>query len=122
MRKLGGYLTMGGRLVAATAFLVIGVGGVANAQQPQSTSARSAGKAVGASPKAKLSIEEVIAAVKAKGFTDIEEVELEDAHWEVGGKDANGNEVEIEVDPSTGALKVEPKDEAPAAKGKPKDD
>lgn len=121
MRISVGYLTMGGRLAVA-AFLAIGVGSVASAQQPQSTSARSVGKAVGSSPKAKLSIEAVIARVRAKGFTDIEEVELEDAHWGVGAKDANGKEVEIKVDPSTGALEVEPKDEAPAVKGKPKDD
>lgn len=117
-----GYLTLGGRLAVATAFLTLGVDSVANAQQRQSTSARPAGKAVGSSSTSKLSIEAVIARVKAEGFTDIEEVELEDAHWEVGAKDAKGKEVEIEVDPSTGALKVEPKDEAPAKKGEPKDD
>lgn len=122
MRAPIGFLTTGGRLVAATAFLALGVGSVANAEQRQSTSARPAGKAVASSSTSKLSIEAVIARVKAKGFTDIEEVELEDAHWEVGAKDAKGKEVEIEVDPSTGALEVEPKDEAPAKKGEPKDD
>lgn len=122
MRVPVGYLTMGGRFAVATVFLAIGVGSVANAQQRPVTSAPSAAKAVDSSSTSKLSIEAVIARVKAEGFTDIEEVELEDGNWEVCAKDANGKEVEIEVNAATGALEVEPKNETSAVKGKPKDD
>lgn len=122
MRVLIGYLTIGGRFAVATAFLAIGVPSIVYAHLPQSTSAQSAGKAANSPPTSKLSIEAVIALVKAKGFTDIEELELEDGKWEVCAKDANGKEVEIEVDPLTGALKVEPEDDTLAVKGKSKDD
>jgi uncharacterized membrane protein YkoI len=51
-----------------------------------------------------LSIDDVRAMAFEKGIVKIEEVELDDGIWEVEGYDANGHEVEMEVDAATGNI------------------
>ncbi len=69
-----------------------------------STSARPAAKTADSPSAPKLSIEAIIARVKAQGFTDIEEIEREADSWEVCAKDAKGKKVELKVNASTGAV------------------
>lgn len=100
-------VTTSGRLAVAAGLFVIGVGGVAYAQprsSTPSTSARPATKTADSPSAPKLSIEAIIARVKAQGFTDIEEIEREAEGWEVCAKDAKGQKVEIKVNASTGAV------------------
>ncbi|MCU6453362.1 PepSY domain-containing protein [Sphingomonas sp. A2-49] len=100
-------VTTSGRLAVAAGLLAISVGSAAYAQ-PQSstlsTSARRATKTAGSPSAPKLSIEAIIARVKAQGFTDIEEIEREAEAWEVCAKDAKGQKVELKVNASTGTV------------------
>ena len=51
-----------------------------------------------------VSIEEVRDMTFDKGFVKIKEIELDDGVWEVEGKDATGQELEMEVDAASGAI------------------
>jgi uncharacterized membrane protein YkoI len=55
----------------------------------------------GATP---VSIDDVRAMAFDKGIVKIEEAELDDGVWEVEGYDANGHEIEMEVDATTGNI------------------
>jgi uncharacterized membrane protein YkoI len=55
----------------------------------------------GAAP---VSIDDVRGMALDKGIVKIEEVELDDGVWEVEGYDANGHEIEMEVDAATGNI------------------
>jgi uncharacterized membrane protein YkoI len=55
----------------------------------------------GAAP---VSIDDVRGIAFDKGIVKIEEVELDDGVWEVEGYDANGHEIEMEVDGATGNI------------------
>lgn len=69
-------------------------GGVS--QQSQTSVSKEKGKL--------LPIEMIIATVKAQGYTDIEEIELEGDQWEICAKDSRGKEVDIEVNAATGKI------------------
>jgi uncharacterized membrane protein YkoI len=51
-----------------------------------------------------VSIDDVRAMAFDKGIVKIEEAELDDGVWEVEGYDANGHEIEMEVDATTGNI------------------
>jgi uncharacterized membrane protein YkoI len=56
-----------------------------------------------------ISIEEAIAIAREAGVVTVEEVDLDDGReWEVEGRDAQGREIEVDIDARTGAvIKVE---------------
>jgi hypothetical protein len=55
----------------------------------------------GAAP---VGIEDVRAMAFDKGIVKLEEVELDDGVWEVEGYDAQGHEIEMDVDATTGQI------------------
>lgn len=57
---------------------------------------------------ADISIEQAIAIAREHGMQVIREVELDDGKWEIEGRDAEGREIEIDIDARTGeVLEVE---------------
>ena len=55
-----------------------------------------------------MSKEQVTRSLQGKGYTDIRKLEADDGHWE-GDANTDGREVEIHVDPHSGAVtKSEP--------------
>ena len=52
-----------------------------------------------------LSIEDAIARVKAKGYTDVEAVERDRGGYEIEARDSNGAEAEVFVDAETGDIR-----------------
>lgn len=60
----------------------------------------------------RLGIGEIVVRVEAQGYRDIEEVEREGDGYEICAKDAQGREVELEVNGATGRVeKVEVSDD-----------
>ena len=55
-------------------------------------------------PEPYMTEEEVAAALKAKGYSDIKKIELEKGEYEVKARDADGKRVEIYLDPRTGEI------------------
>jgi len=53
---------------------------------------------------APVTIEDVRAMAFDKGIVKIEEVELDDGVWEVEGYDANGHEIEMEIEATSGRI------------------
>jgi uncharacterized membrane protein YkoI len=55
-----------------------------------------------------ISAEEAIRIARTAGLVRVTQLECDDGKWEVEGRDAAGREIEVEVDPRTGAIiKVE---------------
>ena len=51
-----------------------------------------------------VSIEEVRDMAFDKGIVKIKEIKLDEGVWEIEGKDATGQEIEMEVDAASGAI------------------
>lgn len=76
-----------------TAAVALGLAGPAAAQ------AQDARKA-----DAPLTAPEVRAALEAKGYTHINDVEFDDGMWEADARSADGQRVDLRVDPATGEV------------------
>lgn len=101
-------LITGSRIAAAIAILLPLSGGMAAGAQPAPAAPSS--RTPAAEPR--LSIGEIAARVEAQGYRDIEEIEREGNGYEVCATDAQGREVELEVNGMTGRVeKVEPCDD-----------
>ncbi len=53
---------------------------------------------------AQITIEEVIAIARDHGMEQFKDVELDDGKWEVDGHDADGRELEIDIDAMSGEV------------------
>lgn len=51
-----------------------------------------------------LTIEEIIAISRDNGIESFREVERDDAHWEVEGRDVDGRQIELDIDARTGEI------------------
>ncbi len=57
---------------------------------------------------AEISAEDAIRIAQENGVASVTEVDRDDGKWEVEGRDADGREIEVDVDATSGAvLKVE---------------
>lgn len=87
--------------------LVLGslaIAGAAYAEEPRVP----AGQGTAAAVEGLMAPAAVMEQLAQKGYRDFREVELDDGKYEVEGRDAEGREVEIDVDARSGAiLKVE---------------
>lgn len=93
-------------VIAATVILVPGQAMASVSDQRQDPERPVAESPAPEGPR--LSIGQIVARVEAQGYRDIEEVEREGDGYEVCAKDAQGREVELEVDGATGRVeKVE---------------
>lgn len=105
-------LKTGTRIVAAISILLPFSGGMAAGAQPASAPAAAAPASRAPAAETRLSIGEIAARVEAQGYRDIEEIEREGDGYEVCAKDAQGRDVELEVNGTTGRVeKVEPCDD-----------
>lgn len=96
-----------GRVIGCTLAIVIGSAMPAHIAIAQPAKpAADAAKAKGAEKELRITLEQAIARVRAAGYTDIEEIERERGGYEVCAKDSQGKEVDLEVDGSTGEIKV----------------
>lgn len=93
--------------------LLLSAGTAAARDQATGPAAKAATSDQGATKtEARLSLREIAAQVEAQGYRDIEEIEREGESYEVCAKDAQGREVELEVNARTGKIeKVEPCDD-----------
>jgi len=61
-----------------------------------------------AGQQASVSAEQAVQIARNEGMVNVEEVDRDNGHWEVEGRDAQGREIEVKIDLRTGAvLKVE---------------
>jgi len=57
-----------------------------------------------AASKGTISVEDARRIASENGMKTFKELEIDDGHWEVEGRDANGRELEIRIDGRTGAV------------------
>lgn len=58
--------------------------------------------------RAEVRAERAIEIARGAGVAVVEDLDCDDGRWEVEGRDANGREIEVRIDPRTGrVLKVE---------------
>jgi hypothetical protein len=62
------------------------------------------GKVIADEGIATISREAVTASLTAAGYTNLHDIDFEDGVWKVEGRDANGADVELKVDPNTGKV------------------
>ena len=53
---------------------------------------------------------DIRAQLSSAGYTGVSEVKLDDGMWKAKGKTANGEKVEVRLDPATGAVVAQEKD------------
>jgi Peptidase propeptide and YPEB domain. len=62
-------------------------------------------------PAQQLNIKQIIAKLESAGYTNIHDVEKDDGVWEVDAKNSAGQRVELIVDPVTGEVLHEERDD-----------
>lgn len=88
------------RSVALLALISVGIGGAALAQQmaPGPTEGPPAAQ------QQAITAERAIEIAREHGLVELREVERDDDKWEVEGRDAEGREIEIEINLRTGKI------------------
>ncbi|NLG77401.1 MAG: PepSY domain-containing protein [Xanthomonadaceae bacterium] len=84
-----------------TAIALLGLAASAPALYAQAQNAASA----------ELDAKQIIAKLESAGYTRIEDVEKDDGVWEVEATNSAGQRVELKVDPVTGAVLYEERDD-----------
>jgi len=97
-------------LLVLGAILALGSGHLGPAVAWAQTGATSGTEVVGESESAaaRLSVGQILAAVKAAGYTEVRKIEREHGLYEVKARDPKGLRVEIFVDPKTRGLVLDP--------------
>ena len=91
---------IGSRSLAFLAMISLGIGGVALAQQ---TAPAPTGDPTVAQQQV-VTAEQAIEIARQHGLVDLKEVERDNGKWEVEGRDAQGREIEVEIDIRTGQV------------------
>ena len=79
--------------LAVAAFATLLISGSALAQTPPP-----------AMQDTSITAEQAISIARQQGLVSVEDVDRDDGKWEVEGKDANGREIEVEIDMRTGRV------------------
>jgi hypothetical protein len=57
-----------------------------------------------------LSPADVVRQIEAAGYKDVRDLEYDDGRWEADATSADGAAVDVELDPATGAVVLDPED------------
>jgi uncharacterized membrane protein YkoI len=98
------------KLLVLGAILTLGSGNLGQAKALAQTGTTPESGVIGESGPAgaRLSVGQILSAVKAAGYTDVRKIEREHGVYEVDARDPKGWRVEVFVDAKTGGLVIDP--------------